>query len=277
MFFKGLFFFDKIVCSWGPGIHLHIADMILKFGELKEDIKEKINRNKKQFYYGAISPDITLGKKYIKEAEKHSHIWETGFNVAENAETESEYVLGLGYLTHLAADVIAHNFFLPKQLLSGRGLRSFSHTIIEIKSDMILYKETNEIIKDILSQNYNEEDEYLKNIISKSIIPFGVNRKIFDYSLKSIKNKHFYDWSNIITNHKERHEENREILMEYHSISYNAAIDVIANFSKAAVTKYDPNGYKHLESLKDLRKEYRILKIKNYEENFYKIPEELRK
>lgn len=276
MFFGGIIWFDKLFKMWGPGVHLHICNLILNSRETNDETERIIEKNKKNFFYGAVSPDITLGKKYIKEAEKHCHLWETGFKIVENAKNEKEYALGLGYIVHLAADVIAHNFFLPKQLLSGRGLRSFSHTLIEIKSDMMLYKETSDIFEYIISQDYSEEDEYLKELISPSYIPFGLNKRIFTYSLKSMKNKNLYNLSEFISGYTGWMEENREILKEYHALSYSAAIDVVNRGRDAEVTKYDPNGYHHFEALKELRKEYRALKIENYHENFYKVPDELK-
>ena len=156
-------------------------------------------------------------------------------------------------------------------------MRNISHMMIEIKSDMMLYKEIADIIKYVLSEEYGVEDEYLRNIVSDSYIPFGINRKIFEYSLKSIKNKGFLKISDMFAENGEWWEENSEILAEYHRLSLNAAIDIVNNFENAPASKYDPNGYEHLESLKELRKEYRVLKIKNYENNFYKIPDELKK
>ena len=52
-----------------------------KFEEL-----EIVKENKSYFLYGSVSPDITLGKKYIKEIDNHCHKWETALNILNNSK-----------------------------------------------------------------------------------------------------------------------------------------------------------------------------------------------
>jgi hypothetical protein len=271
----------KTIFNWGPGVHLHLGNMVLADERDNKRINEIeiIKRNRTKFLYGTIAPDITLGKKYIKDLEKHSHIWETGFNILKNAEKESEIAFALGYLSHLASDIIAHNFFLPKQLVVSRGLRGFAHTILELKIDMGIYRDTYDVIKKMAEDDFTDEDEFLKKQISEAILPFGVNRKIFDYSLRSVKSKYFYNILNLFTSHKKWKMENREMIREYHDLSFYMIMDVLIYKEKSIVTKYDPNGDHNFQILKELRKEYKILS-KEFEDvhkrNYYIIPGELR-
>jgi hypothetical protein len=66
----------------------------------------------KDFLYGSVAADISLAKKYVPEG-RHCHHWHIGEEIFETAETERLRAVGLGYLSHLAADTIAHNFFVP--------------------------------------------------------------------------------------------------------------------------------------------------------------------
>lgn len=279
--FKSILFLEKTFLNWGPGLHLHFGNMILN-EKIETREFELIKRNPMKFLYGNIAPDITLGKKYIKEAEKHSHIWDTGFRVLENALDDKKKALAYGYLSHLASDIIAHNFFLPKQLVAGYGLRSVSHTILEIKADMLIYKDTEETIKKMVDEDFSSEDSYIRENVSKAVLPFGVNKKIFEYSLRSVKNKHFYNVFKFITNHDEWSKENKEYMKEYHVFAYNMILDIIKNGKNSMAVKYDPNGESNLSVLKELRKEYRILRKGfeeegiDYRQNFYRMPDEIK-
>ncbi len=276
MILKTIFFFVKFINYWGPGVHIHFGNMVLI--ENKDEIKDLaiIKRNKDVFLYGTVSPDITLGKKYIKELEKQCHKWEVGFNVIKNAKNDREKVLGYGYISHLAADVIAHNFYLPKELLAGRGFRNFAHTIIEMKSDMMLYHDTYESIKNMSVKDYKDENEYLKNMIAKSVLPFGMNLKIFKYSLKTVKSRGFYGAMKFFTKYSEWENIKKELIKEYHDISYKLVLDVLIKHEDSMILKYDPNGRYHLDSIKELKKTYKLKELKKNINEFYNIPEELK-
>lgn len=272
---KKIIFPFNVIINWGPGVHLHLAGKVLEDNIKNEDF-EIIKKNKEYFLYGNVSPDITLGKKYIKEIEKHCHKWETAFNILNKASNDKQKAMSYGYLTHLAADVIAHNYYIPKELLEGRGLRNFLHTVVEIKADMSIYKDTYSLIKNILDKDYKEEDKFLKENISKAILPFGINRKIFEYSLKSSKSKYLYRAFNIFGKYERWIEENRNILVYYHEISYNLMVDILNNLDKSEILNYDPNGEHNLKLLKKLRKQYKIEKqSKNLKESLYNVPIEL--
>ena len=68
------------------------------------------------FLYGSIAPDTSFAKKYVPRG-RHSHFWHVGQETFDFAGSDALRAFGLGYLAHLAADTVAHNFFVPRQLL----------------------------------------------------------------------------------------------------------------------------------------------------------------
>ena len=271
---KFIFGFNIGFMKWGPGVHLHIANKLLeneKFEEL-----EIVKENKTYFLYGSVSPDITLGKKYIKEIDKHCHKWETALNILNNSKNDREKAVALGYITHLAADVIAHNFYVPKELLISRGLKNFLHTVMEVKVDILFYKDAEELLREILKTDFSEEDKFIKKNISKSFLPFALNKKIFEISLKTSKSRNLYRAFSMFSKYENWILENKSGIMDYHEISYNLAVDILKNREKSIVLKYDPNGEIHINSAKEMKREYIAMGIEGYHKNFYRIPEELK-
>ena len=57
----------------------------------------------------------SIAKKYAA-AGRHCHSWPVGFEILDRARDEPLRAFSLGYLAHLAADVVAHNYFVPRQL-----------------------------------------------------------------------------------------------------------------------------------------------------------------
>ena len=80
------------------------------------------------FLYGSIAADTSFAKKYAPVG-RHSHAWHVGQEIADLAGSASQHAFGVGYLAHLAADVVAHNFFVPRQLLLTSSTRSASEPI----------------------------------------------------------------------------------------------------------------------------------------------------
>ena len=197
-------------------------------------------------------------------------------NILKKSKDDREKSVALGYMTHLAADVIAHNFYVPKELLVSRGLKNFMHTVMEVKVDMIFYKEAGELIKNILSEDFSKEDKFIKENISKALLPFGINRKIFEISLRGSKSSKLYKAFNIFSDYENWIIENKKSIMEYHEISYRLAADILKNMENSTVLKYDPNGEIHINSAKEMKKEYKALGIDGYHKNLYKIPDELK-
>ena len=54
-----------------------------------------------------------------------------GQEIYDLAETEGLRSFGLGYLSHLAADAVAHNFFVPHQLVVSSGATGLGHSYWE--------------------------------------------------------------------------------------------------------------------------------------------------
>ena len=67
------------------------------------------------FLYGSIAADTSIAKKYAA-AGRHCHSWTVGLEIHDGAPDEPLHAFALGYLAHLAADTVAHNYFVPQQL-----------------------------------------------------------------------------------------------------------------------------------------------------------------
>ena len=102
--------------AWGPGVHLALGNSVLSnMGCLPPLVAALLGRHRDAFLYGCLSADIFIGKgTNIKPG--HSHNWVTGFKLLKSAQDARVLAYAYGYLSHLAADVVAHNYFVPKAL-----------------------------------------------------------------------------------------------------------------------------------------------------------------
>src|SRR5512134_457428 len=97
--------------AWGPLTHIYLGNELFSLGALlPAGILEVIRRYRKDFLYGNIMADIIIGKKYLPD-DKCSHSWEVGFDLLRAAKTPQQKSFVYGYLSHLAADTVAHHSY----------------------------------------------------------------------------------------------------------------------------------------------------------------------
>ena len=82
-----------------------------------------------------MAADTSFAKKYAPVG-RHSHAWHVGEEIVELAARPRLKAFGFGYLAHLAADVVAHNFFVPRQLMLTSSTRALGHSYWEGRFDM---------------------------------------------------------------------------------------------------------------------------------------------
>jgi hypothetical protein len=152
--------------------HFYLGTEIFYLGGLLPPaIFGLIRKYRQDYLYGNIMADIILGKKYMPE-NKSSHSWSVGSDLLESSSTESERAFCLGYLSHLAADTVAHGAYT-------RGLKNFGHAIVEFRADSVIDKDywfqAVAIDKGVQERN----DIFLERYLDSLFFSFRTNRRIF--------------------------------------------------------------------------------------------------
>ncbi len=124
--------------AWSPGTHVVLGERVLgSLQLLAPAVADLLRAFPYDFLYGSIAADTTMAKKYAP-ADRHCHAWHVGREVHELAPTDALRAFGLGYLAHLAADVVAHNHFVPRQLVVTSSTRTMGHTYWESRVETML-------------------------------------------------------------------------------------------------------------------------------------------
>jgi len=124
--------------AWGPGVHLAVGDHILAHLHLLPALlADCIARHQRAFLYGALSPDIFIGKG-SRAKPTHSHNWSTAQVLLATADTRRHRAHACGYITHLAADVVAHNHYVPNVLSAMPMAGRLPHVYLEAQADNLV-------------------------------------------------------------------------------------------------------------------------------------------
>src|SRR3954468_16219108 len=102
--------------AWTPGTHVFLGEAVMRSLDLLPvAIAELLRAFPYDFLYGSIAADTSIAKKYAPVG-RHCHSWTVGLEIYDGAQDDALHSFALGYLAHLAADAVAHNYFVPMQL-----------------------------------------------------------------------------------------------------------------------------------------------------------------
>lgn len=220
--------------AWGPLTHIYLGNELYSLAALlPAGLVEIVRRHRKDFLYGTLMADIIIGKKYMPK-NKSSHSWEVAFDLMKSARTDQQRAFVYGYMSHLAADTVAHNTYTLDR-------KNLGHTLMEMKADTIIDKRywLQAIAIDRKTQVRN--DLFLENSLERFIFSFKTNKRIFKgLVLFSVVNQQrigdFID-KRLITTIPAREE-----IEKLHEESLDKIVDLFQNWEASDVVKISPSG-----------------------------------
>src|SRR5438270_13381999 len=169
----------SVAHAWTPGTHIFLGEAIMRsLALLPSSIAELLSAYPYDFLYGSIAADTSIAKKYAA-AGRHCHSWNVGFEIHDNAESEALRSFALGYLAHLAADSVAHNYFVPHQLTITSSTAALGHSYWESRFDMHIGERFSRTAKQLILRDHSRSDEHLDRILSPTIFSTQTNRRLF--------------------------------------------------------------------------------------------------
>ena len=165
--------------AWTPGTHIYLGEAVLaNLGSLPAAIADLLRAFPFDFLYGNIAADSSIAKKYAPVG-RHCHSWHVGQEIFDLARSDALRTFGLGYLSHLAADVVAHNYFVPRQLVLTSSTTGFGHSYWESRFETPLGDAFARTAKEVILLDHTPADAHLDQIIAPTIFSVKTNRRLF--------------------------------------------------------------------------------------------------
>lgn len=171
--------FPEPAFAWTPGTHIYLGEAVLRnLAVLPTAVAELLRAYPYDFLYGSIAADTSVAKKYAP-AGRHCHAWHVGFEIRQQARDEPLSAFAMGYLAHLAADAVAHNFFVPRQLAITSSTAALGHSYWESRLETHLGEGFSRRAREVVLRGNANSDEHLDRILSPTIFSTHTNRRIF--------------------------------------------------------------------------------------------------
>ena len=225
----------SLALAWGPLTHVYLGSEIYYFGSLlPAGIYALMRKYRNDFLYGNLMADIIVGKKYLPD-EKSSHSWDVALNLFEAAKTQQQKAFVYGYMSHLAADTVAH-----ERLTIGR--KNVGHTFLELKADSIVDKKYWFLAIAIDKKVQMRNDIFLEKSLERVMFSFKTNKRIFKSvvllaGLHQERFSSFIDRNIIVTPRFKK-----ENIKRLHEESLDRIIDLLQNGRESEVLNKNPLG-----------------------------------
>lgn len=240
--------------AWGPGTHVYLGLQLLGSLDLvAPTVAGLLSSHALEFLYGSLAADIPQGKRY---ASRDPHTWEVGFEVHEAARDDgSLQAAAAGYLSHLAADVVAHGSFLPRMLLLTSSTRALGHSYWEHRMDAAVGSDHARLARHLVTAfEHGDIDALLDRVISRTLFSFETNRRIFRGMVRIADDQRWQSvFDTLIEN--SRWDLRDDEVDVYLRRTFHAMVDLLGQWEDARVTDRDPTGREALTRAKQIRRQ----------------------
>jgi len=240
--------------AFGPATHIFLGEQLLgSLHLLPAALADLLRRHPLSFLYGNVAADISFAKKYVP-AGRHSHYWHVGEEILAGARNDRLRAAGFGYLCHLAADTVAHNYFVPRQLMLTSSTKALGHSYWEHRMDVELGEGfTGRAREVVMEYDHSEADNLFDSILSGTIFSFETNRRLFRGMVRFQDNDRWQNVFGRVLEHS-RWDLYTPDLDGYLSRSFDSMVDYLLRRRASHAAGRDPIGDFNLQLSKKVRR-----------------------
>ena len=245
--------FPSTAWAWTPGTHVFLGEAVLRSLDLlPSGVAGLLSAFPHDFLYGSIAADTSIAKKYVPVG-RHCHSWAVGFEIHEQARDEPLRAFALGYLAHLAADSVAHNYFVPRQLAVTASTAALGHSYWESRFETHLGERSSRRARELILRDHGRSDEHLDRILSPTIFSTSTNRRIFRGMVHVADSDSWQRVFQLVTENS-RWDLTDHQVGEYLLRSFDYVVDLLNRWEISEPWQLDPSGDEPLREAKRVRR-----------------------
>jgi Zinc dependent phospholipase C len=242
--------------AWGPLAHLGFSAQALgQLGAVPGPTRSLLSEFANEFLYGSLAADIVVGKN-LAPFVYHCHNWKVGFNVRRAARGAAEEAFALGFLAHLAADTVAHNYFVPYQTVASFHRPRTGHAYWELRYDQRQDPDLSKVARRVSARAYRDHDALLQRAMPHaSVLPFQLSKGLFGSLLASARHARFQTFSRrVLAPHRHLPLED-DLVEETNALAVQAILGLLREGERSEAARADATGGRNLLLAGRLRRE----------------------
>jgi len=239
--------------AWTPGTHIYLGESVLaNLHQLPTAVADLLRSFPFDFLYGNIAADTSMAKKYAPVG-RHCHAWHVGQEIYDLAATDPLRAFGLGYLSHLAADTVAHNYFVPRQLVLTSSTTALGHSYWESRFETHLGDAYARTAKEVILQDHGVSDAHLDDILSPTLFSVRTNRRLFR-GMVHLTESQSWQWAFQVIAENSRWDLPTHDVERHMALAFQYVMESLGE-DDAAPRRLDPSGEQALGMAKQMRRQ----------------------
>jgi hypothetical protein len=244
--------------AWGVGVHLQVGSWLLEqLPQLPGHLQALLTAYPHDYLYGCISADITLGKKYTHYL-RHCHSWRMGRLVLAAADDDARQACAYGYLSHLAADAVAHGYYVPYKMMRCYNTALLQHAYWEMRFEAEVEPQAWQLASALARFDFSDNDRMLRAVLADTLFSFGTNKRLFNSMLLLNRLRR---WQQALaslgkTSRFPLSEADRQ---EYYELACTATLGLLTNLESSPWLTADPTGERALAAAAKIRRNLNVL------------------
>ncbi len=244
------------VFAWEPVTHAGLAASVLNhLALLPAAVAAILARHTVAYLYGNVAADVVFAKR-LSRVKQFCHHWSTGFALLDSAQEDHGRAFAYGYLSHLAADTVAHGKFVPRQIVVCGCSVNFGHFYWELRAGALEEDATSRLLEDVLRCDHTADHRALADHIKGTFLAYDLNRRVFQ-GMSTIASHRTFRRGVAAWGHYSRWHLSPELVASYRSECIDRIHAILAEGSRSALVREDPNGTSALMHLRVRRREIR--------------------
>jgi len=241
--------------AWGPLAHLNFsAQALANLGSVQPGLRQVLADFGNEFLYGSLAADIVVGKNMARFLY-HCHNWRVGFNVFKHAKPGAEQAFALGFLSHLAADTVAHNYFVPYKTVASYHKANTRHAYWELRYDQRMDKSLSRVARTVTTRAMRSHDVYLERMLyGSSVLPFGVSKQLFRSLLATARIGRFGQVSRLALARERNLVLEPDLVADTNDLASRAIVGMLNEGERSEAARADATGARNIRLATDLRK-----------------------
>ena len=241
--------------AWGPATHVQAGvDILRSLNLLPGHVAGVLAQYPIDFLYGNLAADISMAKKYAPVG-RHCHHWHVAREMYAAAGDDRQLQSALlGYQCHLAADVLAHNSFVPRMLLMTSSTRALGHSYWEHRMDADVGSAYSHLARWIVTHfDHSHTDALFRRILSSTLFTFSTNRRIFRGMIRINGNQSWQAIFDTVVDNS-RWDLDPTTVVRYQRHTFELVADFLIRDREARAAAHDPIGEDNLGKAKRMRR-----------------------
>ena len=247
-----------LVPAWGPGFHIQLTRRLLEHFRTRRRLRpdqELVLEHPHSFLYGNIAADI-INFKAFGGVKNHCHNWNIQERLEELAGTDDARAFVLGYLCHLAADIVAHNHFVPYHMVYNFPPRYLGHAYWEAIADAGVSDGEWHAIDELRGHaRIAEYDRMVHQAVRLRVLGLRSNRWIFNNILLINCRQNWRQFIRSVRDQALRHPLDEDFFALMREQSYVHMLAVFYRRRLALLKARDPTGRQALRGARLVRRE----------------------